>query len=228
MEDGYRCAEICDAIVRSHETGQRAGDRVPHAMTTSRSCHRRVAGHRPGDGRRARPGRRRRRRQLPAGRRAGGAGGGRGDRRGRRGARPAMRARRGRRRRSAHVGRAGSRGRARRARAGSTSGSTTPRGCWCSRSSRPPTRTGHRSCGSNVHGLRATAAAPPIRQMLEGRRRPDRQHHVGRAPAADRRPSAYCTAKGGMLALTQTLAVEFGGRTGSRSTRSRRERPTRR
>ena len=23
MEDGYRCAEICDAIVRSHETGQR-------------------------------------------------------------------------------------------------------------------------------------------------------------------------------------------------------------
>ncbi len=27
MEDGYRCAEICDAIVRSHETGQRPGDR---------------------------------------------------------------------------------------------------------------------------------------------------------------------------------------------------------
>jgi hypothetical protein len=23
MEDGYRCAEVCDAIVRSHETGQR-------------------------------------------------------------------------------------------------------------------------------------------------------------------------------------------------------------
>jgi len=23
LEDGYRCAEICDAIVRSHETGQR-------------------------------------------------------------------------------------------------------------------------------------------------------------------------------------------------------------
>ena len=23
MEDGYRCAEICDAIVRSHETGRR-------------------------------------------------------------------------------------------------------------------------------------------------------------------------------------------------------------
>jgi hypothetical protein len=23
MEDGYRCAEICDAIVRSHETGAR-------------------------------------------------------------------------------------------------------------------------------------------------------------------------------------------------------------
>jgi predicted dehydrogenase len=23
LEDGYRCAEICDAIVRAHETGQR-------------------------------------------------------------------------------------------------------------------------------------------------------------------------------------------------------------
>jgi predicted dehydrogenase len=23
MEDGYRCAEVCDAIVRSHETGER-------------------------------------------------------------------------------------------------------------------------------------------------------------------------------------------------------------
>jgi hypothetical protein len=23
MEDGYRCAEICDAIVRSHESGRR-------------------------------------------------------------------------------------------------------------------------------------------------------------------------------------------------------------
>jgi predicted dehydrogenase len=23
FEDGYRCAEVCDAIVRSHETGER-------------------------------------------------------------------------------------------------------------------------------------------------------------------------------------------------------------
>jgi predicted dehydrogenase len=23
LEDGYRCAEICDAIVRAHETGER-------------------------------------------------------------------------------------------------------------------------------------------------------------------------------------------------------------
>ena len=34
FEDGYRCAEICDAIVRSHETGTASGDRLPLALMT--------------------------------------------------------------------------------------------------------------------------------------------------------------------------------------------------
>ena len=64
--------------------------------------------------------------------------------------------------------------------------------------------------GSNVMGY-VYGCRAAIRQMLE-RRRQDRQHHVGRPPAADLRLTAYCTAKGAVLALTQTLAVEFGGR----------------
>ena len=65
FEDGYRCAEICDAIVRSHETGQRQRDRVPVAVSEAPlrpdgqagGRHRRLPGHRPVRGHR--PGARR-------------------------------------------------------------------------------------------------------------------------------------------------------------------------
>ena len=228
MEDGYRCAEICDAIVRSHETGQRADDRVPHAMTAvarSSPARRRASARRP---------RSRSPAQAPTSSAPTGRAPTRGEQAaaaetvaavealGRRCVLVEADAARSRRRPSA------SRGSRATSSAGSTSGSTTPRGCSCGRSSRPPTRTGPRSCGSNVHRLRLRLPRRRSRRCSQARRRPDRQHHVGRAPAADRRSHGLLHGEGRGARAHADARRRVRRRAGSRSTRSRRARSTRR
>ena len=100
MEDGYRCAEICDAIVRSHETGKRqrsSTGRCEHTRRQARVVTGASQGIGAGDRDRARTGRRNasrsttraRRREAESTASAIRAGGRHGDRRAGRRRRPA-------------------------------------------------------------------------------------------------------------------------------------------
>ena len=85
----------------------------------------------------------------------------------------------------------------------------------------------HGLLAANLHGYFYGCRAAARRMVEQGAG----GRIVNVSSAADIQPladlSAYTTAKGGIVALTRTLALELA-RTGSRSTRSPPARPTRR